>query len=725
MKKILFLVLLLFSLTYCKKVPPVEPEGNDPTEQTDPEEPVVEPGQEPVDNTVHVSEVTIGPEEAIALEPGKTAQLTCTVLPEDAEDKTITWTSSDKEVATVDDKGLVTAVSVGEALISVTSKDGNKVASKDISVFQATADAFTAIRITSHPSHDQKIYLRPGGTITVTATAEPANADDQLEFVQTGQAPSYYITDISPTVNGVATATLIPIANYGQFNGFIPVQFYVRSKKNKNVQSTRRYVVVASSGDSSTSGYYAKNLYLSSTASDYGFIHPRPSHPGHSKYIGKGATQRFIFYIWMDTYNVSNSKGCLSLYPLTEALEIVDHTGQVEFSLSERTVIDDKACITLTAKAPAKATVSSSTSEVISTVTIGLKGPDQEGGYRQTFSFTLSELDPYVPKPGDFLGGGSTGPAFIDGGNRGNGIREFKRPYYENGSTDEGYYPYHYCADYPSIIAWIGKDHLQQDQVYRNDYCYGGLVAADGTVLHGIAIPTFTTHLYRKTKPNGEVFSDEWDNLVSSDAWPKWFKDHYLSYIYMDYSRMTAFTNTCALVYRNRYCGTSHDVKPANFFVENELLAPSLAEKPDLTTSSFSWESDFYGCMITGNLKNPKDDPFSDKAPYNPTTSPLSPWLFPTAKDLFMVFYDQYPGIDATKTYSFSSKINILRTSLYIFHGVDASIPNYNYSYWTSQQAMNDTYSKAVGFVISGAQGGIKYLNKPSDRAYVLPIAYF
>ena len=90
-----------------------------------------------------------------------------------------------------------------------------------------------------------------------------------------------------------------------------------------------------------------------------------------------------------------------------------------------------------------------------------------------------------------------------------------------------------------------------------------------------------------------------------------------------------------------------------------------------------------------------------------------------------MVFYDQYPGIDATKTYSFSSKINILRTSLYIFHGVDASIPNYNYSYWTSQQAMNDTYSKAVGFVISGAQGGIKYLNKPSDRAYVLPIAYF
>ena len=71
MKKILFLAVLLslLSLTYCKKLPEEEPGEGDPTEQTDPEEPVVEPGQEPVDNTVHVSEVTIGPEEAIALEP--------------------------------------------------------------------------------------------------------------------------------------------------------------------------------------------------------------------------------------------------------------------------------------------------------------------------------------------------------------------------------------------------------------------------------------------------------------------------------------------------------------------------------------------------------------------------------------------------------------------------------------------------------------------------------
>ena len=38
-----------------------------------------------------------------------TRQLTATVLPEDADNKTVTWESSDETVATVDSNGLVTA----------------------------------------------------------------------------------------------------------------------------------------------------------------------------------------------------------------------------------------------------------------------------------------------------------------------------------------------------------------------------------------------------------------------------------------------------------------------------------------------------------------------------------------------------------------------------------------------------------------------------------------
>lgn len=58
---------------------------------------------------VHVTGVTLDQDSA-SLEPEETLQLTATVAPSDATDKSVTWTSSDNEVATVSSTGLVTAV---------------------------------------------------------------------------------------------------------------------------------------------------------------------------------------------------------------------------------------------------------------------------------------------------------------------------------------------------------------------------------------------------------------------------------------------------------------------------------------------------------------------------------------------------------------------------------------------------------------------------------------
>ena len=51
--------------------------------------------------------------------------LSATITPEDATDKTITWSSSDEKVATVD-AGKVTGVAEGTATITATTKDGEK-----------------------------------------------------------------------------------------------------------------------------------------------------------------------------------------------------------------------------------------------------------------------------------------------------------------------------------------------------------------------------------------------------------------------------------------------------------------------------------------------------------------------------------------------------------------------------------------------------------------------
>ena len=86
--------------------------GKDPNEPDGPDKP----------GKVDVTSVSLSPDE-IKLGIGETTTLTATVLPEEATDKSVKWSSSDTAVATVSD-GIVTAVAPGNATISVITNDG-------------------------------------------------------------------------------------------------------------------------------------------------------------------------------------------------------------------------------------------------------------------------------------------------------------------------------------------------------------------------------------------------------------------------------------------------------------------------------------------------------------------------------------------------------------------------------------------------------------------------
>ena len=73
--------------------------------------------------TISVTGVTLN-KESTTLTVGGTETLTATVAPDDATDKTVTWSSSNTNVATVSDAGLVTAVAAGTATITVTATNG-------------------------------------------------------------------------------------------------------------------------------------------------------------------------------------------------------------------------------------------------------------------------------------------------------------------------------------------------------------------------------------------------------------------------------------------------------------------------------------------------------------------------------------------------------------------------------------------------------------------------
>ena len=85
------------------------------------------------DETVAATGVTVTPATA-SLVVGATHQLTGTVQPTDATDRTGTWTTSDATKATVSSTGLVTAVAAGSAIITFKSNDGNFTATTAVSV---------------------------------------------------------------------------------------------------------------------------------------------------------------------------------------------------------------------------------------------------------------------------------------------------------------------------------------------------------------------------------------------------------------------------------------------------------------------------------------------------------------------------------------------------------------------------------------------------------------
>ena len=65
-------------------------------------------------------------------------QLTAEIQPENADNRTVSWKSSDNGTATVDESGLITAIAVGEAVITATVED--KSATCTVTVSEPASD---------------------------------------------------------------------------------------------------------------------------------------------------------------------------------------------------------------------------------------------------------------------------------------------------------------------------------------------------------------------------------------------------------------------------------------------------------------------------------------------------------------------------------------------------------------------------------------------------------
>ena len=109
----------------------------------------------------------------IELNVGNTATLKETILPENATNKNVTWTSSDTSIATVSSTGEVKGIAKGTAIITVKTEDGGKTATCRVTVKE------TKISVTEVSLNMTSLSMTVGDTQTLTATVTPSNATDK------------------------------------------------------------------------------------------------------------------------------------------------------------------------------------------------------------------------------------------------------------------------------------------------------------------------------------------------------------------------------------------------------------------------------------------------------------------------------------------------------------------------------------------------------------------
>ena len=143
------------------------------------------------DGSVAVSAVAVSPTTA-TIKVGESTTLSATITPSDATDKTVTWSTSDEKVATVD-AGKVTAVAEGSATITVTTKDGGKTATCTVTV---SNDA---------PS-SKEVILEGNITADLTINAADKNFMKGFVYVKSGATLTIEAGSVSP---GEKAASLI------------------------------------------------------------------------------------------------------------------------------------------------------------------------------------------------------------------------------------------------------------------------------------------------------------------------------------------------------------------------------------------------------------------------------------------------------------------------------------------------------------------------------------
>lgn len=181
-----------------------------------------------VNVVIPVEAVSVDQDELV-LEKGERAKLNATVLPADATNQNVIWSSSNEKVAKVSANGEVTAVASGDAVITATTEDGGKTATCDVKVIVAK---YTMEDAEGRPGEIVKVnvFLKSLEDINSIALTVLEFDKTVLEFV--GFADYDHLETVMPIesfVDVVNKTIMAPLKNTAKFDGkFCAFEFKIK-----------------------------------------------------------------------------------------------------------------------------------------------------------------------------------------------------------------------------------------------------------------------------------------------------------------------------------------------------------------------------------------------------------------------------------------------------------------------------------------------------------------
>ena len=175
---------------------------------------------------VNVSGISLN-KFSMVLSIGESYKLSHTIVPENATNKSVTWTSNNPNIVKVNNNGVINTISCGESNITVISNNGHKKATCEVKVIR------DVIHVKGITFDIDSMNLQLNNTTTLMPKITPIIATDTL-VIWSSSNPSIATVDqnglITPIDDGFTT--IIATTNDGNYTATCKVRVYGFELKN-------------------------------------------------------------------------------------------------------------------------------------------------------------------------------------------------------------------------------------------------------------------------------------------------------------------------------------------------------------------------------------------------------------------------------------------------------------------------------------------------------------